>query len=521
MPKPTDVHVTGAELFFLPVQTRVPLKFGPETLTHVTCARVRLRVADAKGRVADGWGETPLSVQWAWPSSLSYEERHGAMKALCVALTRAWAAFPASGHPIEIGHAFIETELPRLLAEANRARVGSGAGVGSRQSAIGNAAEPMPWLAALICASAFDIALHDAYGNLLGLPTYSTYTAQFMNRDLAAYFPPEGSNAVGRVSLGLGADERHPDYPPAGIGTCGRAPHSFQDRFPADFFIPQPPTRLPAWHLVGGKDLLSADELTGDEPNDGYPVLLPDWIRRDGLKCLKVKLRGNDAAWDYDRLARVGRLATEGGALWLTADFNCTVTDPAYVNDILDRLLVEQPRIYQMILYVEQPFPYDIEQHPIDVHSVSARKPLFMDESAHDWRLVRLGRELGWTGVALKTCKTQTGALLTLCWAKAHGMTLMVQDLTNPMLAQIPHCLLAAHAGTIMGVETNAMQFYPDASKPEEAVHPGLYRRRDGCVDLSTLAGPLGPAQGGAGFGYRLAEIRRELPEPAAHAGAL
>ncbi len=33
-------------------------------------------------------------------------------------------------------------------------------------------------------------------------------------------------------------------------------------------------------------------------------------------------------------------------------------------------------------------------------------------------------------------------------------MTLMVQDLTNPMLAQVPHVLLAAHAGTIMGVET-------------------------------------------------------------------
>ncbi|MDD5707636.1 MAG: hypothetical protein PHR35_17085, partial [Kiritimatiellae bacterium] len=137
-----------------------------------------------------------------------------------------------------------------------------------------------------------------------------------------------------------------------------------------------------------------------------------------------------------------------------------------------------------------------------------ARKPLFMDESAHDWQLVRLGRSLGWTGVALKTCKTQTGALLTLCWAKAHGMTLMVQDLTNPMLAQIPHVQLAAHAGTIMGVETNAMQFYPDASKPEERIHPGLYRRRQGCLDLSSLRGP--------GFGYRVEEIARTLPPPAA-----
>ena len=237
-------------------------------------------------------------------------------------------------------------------------------------------------------------------------------------------------------------------------------------------------------------------------------MLLADWIRRDGLKCLKVKLRGNDAEWDYRRLVKVGAIGLENGVDWLSADFNCTVTDPAYVNEILDRLRDEQPRVYGMILYVEQPFPYDLEQHRMDVHSVSARKPLFLDESAHDWRLVRLGRELGWSGVALKTCKTQTGALLSACWAKAHGMSLMVQDLTNPMLAQIPHVLLAAHTGTIMGVETNAMQFYPEASRPEAAVHPGLYQRRQGRVELSSVRGP--------GFGYRLREINRELPEPAA-----
>jgi L-alanine-DL-glutamate epimerase-like enolase superfamily enzyme len=259
---------------------------------------------------------------------------------------------------------------------------------------------------------------------------------------------------------------------------------------------------------VGGLDLLTAAERTGNEPDDGHPVVLTDWIRRDGLDCLKIKLRGNDAAWDYDRIVKVGRIAVESGANWLTTDFNCTVSDPEYVNDILDRLLLEQPRVYGMILYVEQPFPYELETNRIDVHSVSARKPLFMDESAHDWELVRLGRLLGWTGVALKTCKTQTGALLSLCWAKAHGMTLMVQDLTNPMLAQVPHCRLAAHAGTIMGVETNAMQFYPAASEAEAKVHPGLYQRRGGKLDLSTL--------GKAGFGYRADEIGRALPPPAA-----
>jgi len=461
----TDVRPIAVDLYFLPVRTRVPLKFGPETLTSVICARVGLTVADRSGRTALGWGEVPLSVQWAWPSSLGYQERCDAMQEFCRMLARAWAEFAETGHPMEVGHQFNESVLPELLATLNAQR--------------GATVEPMPRLAALVCCSAFDVALHDAYGRSVGKPVYATYNSGYMNADLAHYLEPAPGRDI-----------------------------SFAGRYPRDFLADVPPMKMPAWHLVGGKDLLDASELTGREPDDGYPVLLPDWIERDGLTCLKVKLRGNDAEWDFNRLTKVGQIALEKGVLWLTSDFNCTVTDPAYVNDILDRLVQEQPRIYQMILYVEQPFPYDLEANQIDVHSVSARKPLFMDESAHDWRLVRLGRRLGWTGVALKTCKTQTGALLSLCWAKAHGMTLMVQDLTNPMLAQIPHCLLAAHAGTIMGVETNAMQFYPAASAAEEAVHPGLYRRREGQVDLSTLTGP--------GFGYRADEIARELPEKAA-----
>ena len=106
---------------------------------------------------------------------------------------------------------------------------------------------------------------------------------------------------------------------------------------------------------------MTPEDLTGNEPDDGYPVLLADWIARDGLKCLKIKLRGNDAAWDFERLVRVGRLAIERNVIWLTADFNCTVSEPEYVNAILDRLRDEQPRIYGMLLYVEQPFPYDLE----------------------------------------------------------------------------------------------------------------------------------------------------------------
>ena len=465
MSKKPDIHVTGVQLYFVPVEGRLRLKFGKEVPKKAgsTCTRVRLTVADGAGNSAEGWGETPRAALWSWAGTAPVEQRSAAMAAFCRMLAQAWAGYDVQGHPMEIGYAFLEERMPELLREFNTGRKDE---------------EPMPRLAALVCNAAFDQALHDAYGMLLERPVYETYNAAYMNRDLAAYLTPAPDASV-----------------------------SFEGKYPEDFFVRPRPDKVPAWHLVGGLDALDEADLTGSEPDDGEPLVLPDWIERDGLKCLKVKLRGTDAAWDYDRLVRVAQIAKPRGVVWLTADFNCTVSEPDYVNGILDRLMLEQPEVYQMILYVEQPFPYELEENRIDVHSVSARKPLFMDESAHDWRIVQLGRSLGWTGVALKTCKTQTGALLSMCWAKAHGMTLMVQDLTNPMLAQIPHVLLAAYSGTIMGVETNSMQFHaPGASAPERAVHPGLYRRREGMLDLSTVAGP--------GFGYRIAEIERELPAP-------
>ena len=466
MARPTDIRVVATRIYFLPVTMRVPLKFGTEITTSVTCARACVTVEDRLGRRAEGWGETPLSVQWVWPSRLPYAERHTKLKQFCIRMAGHFIQSGLSGHALEVGAALQEL-LPRFQWSFNQ-----------------NGPEPMPLLAALVCLSAFDIALHDAFGQLHGRPIYSTYTSEFLSLDLDAFLVPAADVA---------------------------AKTNFSKRFPSDFLLKKPAPSLAAWHLVGGLDAIDASELTGHEPDDGYPVLLRDWIRRDGLTCLKIKLRGIDSDWDYDRVVRVGNIARDEQVQWLSADFNCTVTDPQYVNEILDRLEREHRDTFAKLLYVEQPFPYELEEFPIDVHGVSRRKPLFLDESAHNWRLVRRGRELGWTGVALKTCKTQTGALLSACWAKAHCMALMVQDLTNPMLAQIPHALLAANVGTIAGLETNAMQFYPDASRAEEAVHPGLYRRRNGMIDLSSLHGP--------GFGYRLGEIKRALPEPAAAFG--
>ena len=461
MPRPSDISIQSAQLYFLEVRTRVPYQFGQQVLESITCARVKVRVRRADGAEAEGWGETPLSVGWLWPTDgLAYERRENRLKAFCVRLARELPRFEMSGHPLELGHRFQEERLKTFVAAESAYHLGE---------------EPMPYLAGLACLSAFDLAVYDAFGIVNERGVFDTFSSEYLSGDLSDY---------------LEADA-------AGV--------SFSGLFPDEFLVARPET-LPVWHSVGGSDPLEESELLGDEPEDGYPVLLRDWIRRDGLNCLKIKLAGADASWDYERLLAIGRIAREEGVEHLCVDFNCTVEEPEYVNEILDRIRKEDCETFDRILYVEQPFPYDLEAHAIDVRSVSERCVLLMDESAHDWRFVRIGRRLGWTGVALKTCKTLTGAILSLCWAREHGMKVMVQDLTNPMLAQVPHVLLAAHAGTMMGLESNAMQYYPDASLPEAAVHPGLYRRVGGVLDLGTL--------GATGFGYRVDEIERELPEP-------
>ena len=425
------------EVRFIPVKMRLPLKFGAETIESIQIAHVELEAYGARGI-----GETPLSVGWSWPSDLSFLFREGVMLDFCRLLAAEYRP-DETLDPMSAGYVFLNEKLPELLARFNRERQ-----------------VEMPHLAALICTSAFDIAWHDAFAKSRRLPAFETYGPDFMQHDLAWFF----------------------DNP------------KFAGKYPQDYFVKPVPDRIPVWHLVGGKDLLLESERTGKEPEDGYPVSLEKWIERDGLTCLKIKLTGRDAEWDYDRMVRVGKIALRYGCEALSPDFNCLVREPAYVNDILDRLKAAEPAVYDLLLYVEQPFPYDLEANRIDVHTCSARKPLFMDESAHDWKLVKMGYELGWNGVALKVCKTMTGALLSACWAKEHGMLLMVQDLTNPMLATIPHVLLAAQIGTIKGVECNAPQFYPTASLADEKIHPGLYERRNGVVDLSTVKGP--------GFGY-------------------
>ena len=156
---PKDVQVSDASLYFLPATMRTPLRFGNQTLTAITCARAAVKITDMNGKVGTGWGETPLSVGWVWPSKLSYDLREKALKDFCALLANRLKDLNDSGHPFEISHRFITNELPTIRKEFSK-----------------NLPEEFPELAALSCFASFDIAMHDAYGLCYAVKIFDTST---------------------------------------------------------------------------------------------------------------------------------------------------------------------------------------------------------------------------------------------------------------------------------------------------------------------------------------------------------
>lgn len=464
----SDITIDETALYFIPVQCERPLGFGTHTMHSVTCARVAMTVSARNGRSATGWGEVPLNAGWAWPCDDSPASSETWMQELCIAIAHRIREFPESGHPVEISTRFL-SHAADLCRDDTRI---------------------VPTLALHVCFSAFDLALYDAYGRVNNVGVFESLTGAWMNTDLADYFGANNDSV-------------------------------FADRYPTDYLISPPVTQPRVWHLVGCEDAIVAEvgNDTRIPENSGgatLPVSLQEWIRRDGVEYLKIKLRGQDLDADTERIreilhaVRIGPVGcdarTDGTGMvrGFSLDLNRTPDGVDYAHNLFDAIESSFPRFFERLMYVEEPLsPNDVRDNAA-VRALSERKPLFMDESAGNWTDIVWGKETGWTGVALKTCKTLTGALFSLCWAREHRMPVMVQDLTNPMLAQLTHLAFAARVLTLCGVESNSMQYYPRASEAEARVHPGAFRRRNGTLDISTLRGP--------GFGYRLEEMKRELP---------
>jgi hypothetical protein len=124
------------------------------------------------------------------------------------------------------------------------------------------------------------------------------------------------------------------------------------------------------------------------------------------------------------------------------------------------------------------------------MHEAAKLRPVVIDESLTDLETLRLAREMGYTGIALKACKGQTQTLLMAAAGRKYGMFLTVQDLTCPGAAYIHSIGIAARVVGVSGIEANARQYVPSASVEWAKRFPALFTVKDGRVDTSGLTGP-------------------------------
>lgn len=286
-------------------------------------------------------------------------------------------------------------------------------------------------LARAMCASPFDAAVHDAAGIALGCSAFGFYGDPVPMSGVDRFF--EGRSACAAIREML-----------------------------------RPPQRtFDAWWVVGKDDSLR---------DDVGPAV------RKGYRCFKLKVMGRDNAADAARTVEVYRAVTAMGTRnpRLTVDSNEGNPDADSVLDYLARLREADGEAFEALAYLEQPTGRDITVDRYDWREVTRLKPVMLDEGLTSLALLDEAASQGWSGLALKTCKGHSFALVAAAWARQRGLLLSLQDLTNPGLAAIHAALFAAHVPMINGVELNSPQYTPDANAAWLPRLSGLFEPADG-----------------------------------------
>jgi L-alanine-DL-glutamate epimerase-like enolase superfamily enzyme len=443
-PRPEDIRILQVDHRFEEHRYRAPYQFGGRSVDRVTLLNVDCLVRTGSGRESWGVGSMPLGNAWAFPAA-SHDAGLDAMKGLASELRAVTAGCDESGHPLDL---FRSLEPSYLRAADTLSR--------SRGLPVA-----IPKLCTLVVASAFDAAVHDAYGKAFGLSCYATYGPRFMRRDL--------STDLGQAFAG-----------------------EYLDRY-----IPERPRpRTPVFHSIGASDPLEASDVRV-RLEDGLPNTLEEWIPRDGLTGFKIKLNGGNLPADFERVVRIDRVvnraqAARGVTDWrYLLDFNEGCPNVDYLLEFLRKVREATPLGFARVLYIEQPTARDLQRDRANVmHQAARLRPVVIDESLTDLDSLLLAREMGYTGVALKACKGQSHALLMAAAAQKFRMFLCVQDLTCPGASLVHSAGIAARVPGNAGIEANARQFVPSANVGWEARFPGLFSVRKGVMQTGQLTGP-------------------------------
>ena len=442
----TDIQLQNITHGYADYAYRTPYMFGGRSVDRVTLLNVRCQVRTPDGRSTSGFGSMTMGNQWAFPSKvLTYDDTLGAMRQLADRIQRLYSAYQEKGHPLDFFHA-LEPAILKAAAELSREL---------------KLPTPIPKLCTLVTVSAFDAALHDAFGKAHQRSAWHTYGADLMTHDLGYYLN-----------------------------------NDFRGEYGDRYLRAQPIERVPLFHSVGASDPLLKTAIK-KVVNDGLPQALPDWIRYNGLTHFKIKLNGGDRDHDIERILQIDRILDETLSAearrrsQYLLDFNEGCENVQYLLEVLRKVREEAPHGFERIQYIEQPTKRDLKSDKRNLmHEASRLRPVVIDESLTDLENLLLARDMGYTGVALKACKGQSHAVLMAAAAQKYKMSLCVQDLTCPGASFVHSCSLAAHVPGVGGVEGNSRQYVPIANEPWKDKFPGLFVIRDGQLKTGGLTGP-------------------------------
>ncbi|QDV36826.1 mandelate racemase [Tautonia plasticadhaerens] len=305
---------------------------------------------------------------------------------------------------------------------------------------------------------------------------------------------------------------------------------------PADWLPGAPRRWVFVRHTVGLGDPLTRAEIPEeDRVDDGLPQALETYVERAGLRYFKVKLSADPDA-DRARLVAVAGVVERhrGPDYAVTLDGNEQFTSADALLGLFEVLRSEArlQTLLNNVVAIEQPLERSIaldESAAEGVRSLSAWRPVIIDESDGTTDAYRRALKVGYRGVSSKNCKGPTKAILNsgLTWlrndrGRRSGFLMTGEDLCSvgvvPVQADL--CLVATLG--LGHVERNGHHYHPGLSYlPEADRRAALAAHPDFLAEQGTIIGPV--VRGGrfeigsivdcVGFGFAVE------PDPGSYTG--
>lgn len=277
--------------------------------------------------------------------------------------------------------------------------------------------------------------------------------------------------------------------------------------FRLEHFLPERPlTRFNIRHTVGLADPLTKTDLAaGKRLNDGEPETLQEYVARDGLRYLKVKISG-DSETDLVRLGRIWDVVAHTDQPVITLDGNESYENIDAFARFVEAFEQTHLGLFQHTAFIEQPLTRALTHDPATsatIEAISKKKPLIIDEADGAVTSFRDAFEIGYSGTSHKNCKGVFKSLLNFSLTRfemQQGRTTFQtgEDLSNMPLVPLHQDFAALGVLGIDHCERNGhhysfgLQHLTDSERDlTERHHPDLYTKRHGGLFLNIRNGQV------------------------------